>query len=44
MRLGDQGWVAEVTCVTPCSYPEAGIELVSPASFPDNPISVGVCP
>ena len=41
---GDQGWVAEVTCVTPCSYPEAGIELVSPASFPDNPISVGVCP
>ena len=41
---GDQGWVAEVTCVTPCSYPEAGIELVSPASFPDNPTSVGVCP
>lgn len=41
---GDQGWVAEVTCVTPCSYPEAGIELVSPAPFPDNPISVGVCP
>ena len=41
---GDQGWVAEVTCVTPCSYPEAGIELASPESFPDNPISVGVCP
>ena len=41
---GDQGWVAEVTCVTPCSYPEAGIELVSPAPFPDNPTSVGVCP
>ena len=41
---GDQGWVAEVTCVTPCSYPEAGIELSSPESFPDNPISVGVCP
>ena len=41
---GDVGWVAEVLCVTPCSYPEAGISLVSPASFPDNPISVGVCP
>ena len=24
--------------------PEAGISLVSPAPFPDNPISVGVCP
>ena len=41
---GDVGWVAEVLCVTPCSYPEAGISLVSPAPFPDNPISVGVCP
>ena len=41
---GDQGWVAQVTCVTPCSYPEAGISLVSPAPFPDNEISVGVCP
>ena len=41
---GDVGWVAEVSCVTPCSYPEAGISLVSPAPFPDNPISVGVCP
>ena len=41
---GDQGWVAQVTCVTPCSYPEAGISLVSPEPFPDNEISVGVCP
>jgi gliding motility-associated-like protein len=41
---GDVGWVADVSCVTPCSYPEAGITLVSPASFPDNPVSVGVCP
>ena len=41
---GDVGWVAEVTCVTPCSYPEAGISLVSPEPFPDNEVSVGVCP
>ena len=41
---GDVGWVAEVTCVTPCSYPEAGISLVSPEPFPENLVSVGVCP
>ena len=41
---GDQGWVAEVTCVTPCSYPVAGVELASPEAFPNNPSSVGVCP
>ena len=41
---GDQGWVAEVTCVTPCSYPEAGIALVSPEPFPESVTSVGVCP
>ena len=44
---GDIGWAAEVTCVTPCSYPVSGLELVSPEPFPDTPagsISIGLCP
>lgn len=40
---GDAGWVAEVTCVTPCTYPESDLVLVSPESFPGSPESVGVC-
>ena len=31
---GNIGWAAEVTCVTPCSYPVSGLELVSPDPFP----------
>ena len=44
---GDVGWAAYFDCVTPCSYPESGLELVSPEPFPDLPegvISVGLCP
>jgi gliding motility-associated-like protein len=41
---GNVGWIGVVTCETPCSTPEAGLELVSPDPFVDNPISVGVCP
>ena len=40
---GDAGWVAEVTCVTPCAYPESDLVLVSPEPFPGTPESVGVC-
>ncbi len=44
---GNIGWAAEVTCVTPCSYPVSGLELVSPDPFPTNQegsISIGLCP
>ncbi|MBM72257.1 MAG: hypothetical protein CL847_05695 [Crocinitomicaceae bacterium] len=44
---GDIGWAAEVSCVTPCSYPVSGLELVSPEPFPNNQegsISIGLCP
>ena len=40
---GNAGWVAEVTCVTPCTYPESDLVLVSPEPFPGTPESVGVC-
>ena len=43
---GDVGWAAYFDCVTPCSYPESGLELVSPDPFPDLPegvVSVGLC-
>ena len=40
---GDIGWVAEIECVTPCTYPQSGIELTSPEPFPGLE-SVGVCP
>ena len=38
---GDIGWVAEIECVTPCTYPQSGIELTSPEPFPGLE-SVGV--
>ncbi|MEY5044088.1 MAG: hypothetical protein RJA19_1315 [Bacteroidota bacterium] len=41
---GATGWAIELSCVTPCSYPESALALVSPPAFPDNPGSVGVCP
>ncbi len=40
---GDIGWVAEIECVTPCTYPQSGIDLISPEPFPGLE-SVGVCP
>ena len=44
---GDIGWAATINCVTPCSYPVSGLELVSPEPFPNNQegsISIGLCP
>ena len=41
---GDIGWVASISCVTPCTYPESGYELVDPEPFDDFEASVGVCP
>lgn len=44
---GNIGWAAYFDCVTPCSYPESGVELVSPEPFEDLPegvVSVGLCP
>jgi gliding motility-associated-like protein len=44
---GDIGWAATISCVTPCSYPVSGLELVSPDPFPNNQegsISIGLCP
>ncbi len=44
---GDIGWAASISCVTPCSYPVSGLELVSPDPFPTNQegsISIGLCP
>jgi len=44
---GDVGWAAYLSCVTPCSYPVSGLELVSPEPFPTNvvgSVSVGLCP
>jgi len=44
---GDIGWAATISCVTPCSYPVSGLELVSPEPFPNNQegsISIGLCP
>lgn len=44
---GDVGWAAYFDCVTPCSYPTSGVEVVSPEPFPDLPdgsVSVGLCP
>ena len=40
---GDIGWVAELECVTPCTYPQSGIELINPEPF-EGLESVGVCP
>jgi gliding motility-associated-like protein len=40
---GDAGWVAEIECVTPCTYPQSGVELISPEPF-EGLSSVGVCP
>ena len=44
---GDVGWAAYLSCVTPCSYPVSGLELVSPEAFPtgvEGSVSVGLCP
>ncbi len=44
---GDVGWAAYLSCVTPCSYPISGVELVTPEPFPtdlEGSVSVGLCP
>lgn len=41
---GATGWAIELSCVTPCSFPQSALALVSPPPFEDNPGSVGVCP
>ena len=41
---GDIGWLAEMACVTPCTYPSSGYELTDPDPFDDNSPSVGLCP
>lgn len=44
---GNVGWAGVVSCVTPCSYPTSGLELVSPEPFDtgiEGAISVGLCP
>jgi gliding motility-associated-like protein len=44
---GNVGWAGAVSCVTPCSYPTSGLELVSPEPFDtgvEGSISVGLCP
>ena len=41
---GATGWAIELSCVTPCSFPQSALALVSPPAFPDNAGSVGVCP
>ncbi|HHZ94213.1 MAG TPA: PKD domain-containing protein [Flavobacteriales bacterium] len=44
---GNVGWAGSISCVTPCSYPVSGLELVSPEPFPPVPglsVSVGLCP
>jgi gliding motility-associated-like protein len=41
---GATGWVGEIACVTPCTYPESGYELTNPAPFEAGVPSVGVCP
>ena len=40
---GKRGWVAQVTCETPCAYPDADLAIVSPASLPGDPGTVGLC-
>ena len=30
---GAAGWVGDINCVTPCTYPESGYELTSPDPF-----------
>ena len=34
---GNQGWVAQVTCETPCAYPDAVVATVSPGALPGDP-------
>lgn len=41
---GAIGWAAELSCVTPCTTPTSSFDLLDPVAFPDNPLSVGVCP
>ena len=41
---GAAGWVGDINCVTPCTYPESGYELTSPDPFEPGIQSVGVCP
>lgn len=40
---GNQGWVAQVTCETPCAYPDAVVAIASPGALPGDPGTVGLC-
>ena len=41
---GAAGWVGDINCVTPCTYPESGYDMVDPEPFEPGVSSVGVCP
>ena len=41
---GDIGWAAEISCVTPCTYPASAFALTEPAPFDNINPSVGICP
>ena len=41
---GEIGWVGEIACVTPCTYPTSGYEMTGPDPFEPTQPSVGVCP
>lgn len=41
---GDIGWAADISCVTPCTYPASAFEMVDPEPFDNINPSVGVCP
>ncbi|MDA0912526.1 MAG: PKD domain-containing protein [Bacteroidetes bacterium] len=41
---GAAGWVGDISCVTPCTYPESGYEMTDPDPFEEGQPSVGVCP
>lgn len=41
---GDIGWAADISCVTPCTYPASAFSLTDPDPFDDFNLSVGVCP
>jgi gliding motility-associated-like protein len=41
---GDIGWAADISCVTPCTYPASAFSLTDPDPFDNINPSVGVCP
>jgi gliding motility-associated-like protein len=41
---GEIGWLGEIACVTPCTYPTSAYEMTDPDPFEPSQPSVGVCP